>query len=277
MKALVLVLVLASGVTPGAQQAAHGPASVSELEAAIKRDPGSSRLHVALGLAYWERNDYTRALKTFQRAVKLGPRSAAAHNWLGVALSETADFAGIPVRLVDTAGLRETGETIERLGIERSYQAMADADLTLVVLDLSRPRTPEDEALLARAREQGRYLVAANKSDLPALWPAGDAIPVSARSGAGVDPLRQRAIEVLAPAAGLAPDDGLITSSRQFNHLRKSLEAIEKTRLAVAAAVPHEFILVDLYDVLQPLDSLTGTTTADDILNRIFSTFCIGK
>ena len=192
-------------------------------------------------------------------------------------VAETADFAGIPVRLVDTAGLRETGETIERLGIERSYQAMADADLTLVVLDLSRPRTPEDEALLARAREQGRYLVAANKSDLPALWPAGDAIPVSARSGAGVDPLRQRAIEVLAPAAGLAPDDGLITSSRQFNHLRKSLEAIEKTRLAVAAAVPHEFILVDLYDVLQPLDSLTGTTTADDILNRIFSTFCIGK
>ena len=192
-------------------------------------------------------------------------------------VAETADFAGIPVRLVDTAGLRETGETIERLGIERSYQAMADADLTLVVLDLSRPRTPEDEALLARAREQGRYLVAANKSDLPALWPAGDAIPVSAQSGAGVDQLRQRAIEVLAPAAGLAPDDGLITSSRQFNHLRKSLQAIEKTRLAVAAAVPHEFVLVDLYDALQPLDNLTGSTTADDILNRIFSTFCIGK
>ena len=192
-------------------------------------------------------------------------------------VSEIADFAGIPVRLVDTAGLRDTGETIERLGIERSYQAMADADLTIVVLDNSLPQVPEDRALVDRAREQGKYLVVANKSDLPPAWPVGDYLAVSAHSGAGVEQLRQRAIAVLAPDGRLDEDGGLITSSRQANHLRNCLEAIEKTRLAVSGSIPHEFLLVDLYDALLPLNNLTGATTADDILNRIFSTFCIGK
>ena len=192
-------------------------------------------------------------------------------------VSETADFAGIPVRLVDTAGLRDTSETIELLGIERSYQAMADADLTIVLLDNSLPQVAEDKALVDRAREQGKYLVVANKSDLPSAWPVGDCLSVSAWSGAGVEPLRQRAIAVLVPEGRLDEDGGLITSSRQANHLRKCLEAIEKTRLAVSGLIPHEFLLVDLYDTLQPLNNLTGATTADDILNRIFSTFCIGK
>ncbi len=91
---LVLFLVVASAMTAGAQKAADAPPSVSELEAAIKRDPSNSKLHVALGLAYWERNDYPRALTAFRRAVQAGPRSAEAHNWLGVALSEKADFPG---------------------------------------------------------------------------------------------------------------------------------------------------------------------------------------
>jgi tetratricopeptide (TPR) repeat protein len=91
---LVLVLVLSSGVSAGAQEPAKAPSSVSQLEAAIKRDPSNAKLHVALGLAYWDRNDYPRALTAFRRAVKAGPRSAEAHNWLGVALSEKTDFAG---------------------------------------------------------------------------------------------------------------------------------------------------------------------------------------
>jgi tetratricopeptide (TPR) repeat protein len=91
---LALVLVLSSGVSAAAQEAAKAPPPVSELQAAIKRDPSNAKLHIALGLAYWDRNDYPRALTAFRRAVKVGPRSAEAHNWLGVALSEKTDFPG---------------------------------------------------------------------------------------------------------------------------------------------------------------------------------------
>jgi tRNA modification GTPase len=183
-------------------------------------------------------------------------------------VSETMEFEGIPVRVVDTAGIRETSEVVERLGIERSRQAMADADLTIVVVD-------GDRSLVEGARAQGRTLVAANKCDLPGFHALPGEIAVSALTGEGIGALRRAAIEMLAP--GGEAQSGFITSLRHENLLRESLAMLEKAREAVAAAVPHEMLLLDLYGALQPLDAITGVTTADDILNRIFSTFCIGK
>src|SRR6185503_8523229 len=102
-------------------------------------------------------------------------------------VSETAAIGGIPVKLFDTAGIRDSAERIEALGIERSYQAMADADLTLVVVDLSQPAESDDRALMERARAQGRWLLVGNKSDLQSACGAIDGLlPVSARTGAGV-------------------------------------------------------------------------------------------
>ncbi|MCS6954212.1 MAG: tRNA uridine-5-carboxymethylaminomethyl(34) synthesis GTPase MnmE [Bryobacteraceae bacterium] len=193
-------------------------------------------------------------------------------------ISETASLGGIPVKLMDTAGIRKTGELVETLGIERSFQAMADADLTLVVIDLSEPLHEDDETLIERARQCGRFLIAANKCDLPRRAQLGsDYVAVSALTGEGIDSLRERILAALAPDPAVAQEPGFLTSLRHEQLLRESLQALEQARRATLEGLPHEMLLLDLYAALQPLDALTGATTADDILNRIFSTFCIGK
>lgn len=189
-------------------------------------------------------------------------------------VSETASLDGIPVRFVDTAGLREGQDPIERLGIERSYQAMADADVTLVVFDLSMPVETADLAILERARRQGRYVLVGNKSDLPREAEIPEAFAaVSATTGEGVAELRAKII----PAVPDQQETGFLTSIRHEQLLRESVEALEQAQKAVGFGIPHEMLLLDLYAALRPIDAITGATTADDILNRIFSTFCIGK
>ena len=191
-------------------------------------------------------------------------------------VSETASIGGIPVKLCDTAGIRETAESVERLGIERSYQAMADADLTLVVIDLSRPFTAEDESLIGRAG--GQALVVGNKSDLArgaGLWPA--LLEVSALMGEGIAELRDAILAAVAPKGVFERETGFITSLRHEQLLREAAGYLEKAREAMRSSIPHEMLLLDLYGALRPIDAITGATTADDILDRIFSTFCIGK
>jgi len=190
-------------------------------------------------------------------------------------VSETAAIGGIPVKLYDTAGVREPTELVESLGIERTYRAMADADLTLVVVDASQPRTAEDERLIARAGAT-RHLIVGNKSDL------GDTgipacVVVSALTGAGIPELRQAILNAVAPAGAFEQESGFITSLRHEQLLHESAAALERTCAAVESAIPHEMLLLDLYGALRPIDAITGATTADDILNRIFATFCIGK
>lgn len=192
-------------------------------------------------------------------------------------VSETAAIAGIPVRLYDTAGIRESSELVESLGIERSYQAMADSDLTLVVTDASQPLNEEDRALIARAGRQGRHLVVGNKSDLMHGEPPIAAIAVSALTGEGIPRLRETILEAIAPKGAFEQESGFITSLRHEQLLRESASYLVKAAAAVGAAIPHEMLLLDLYGALRPVDAISGATTADDILNRIFSTFCIGK
>jgi tRNA modification GTPase len=187
-------------------------------------------------------------------------------------VSEVAAIQGIPVKLVDTAGIRQGEGLIENLGIERSFQAMADADLTVVVIDLSAPLEDQDRELVRRAESQGRWLLVGNKCDLLRQAEISEpVIEVSALTGAGVETLR----------AAIAPMDdqetGFITSLRHEQLLRESLLYLDRAETAVAEHIPHEMLLLDLYGALRPIDAITGATTADDILNRIFSTFCIGK
>ena len=192
-------------------------------------------------------------------------------------VSETASLGGIPVKLLDTAGIRLGQDVVESLGIERSYQAMADADLTVVVIDRSQSLTSEDEALIQRARTAGKALIASNKSDLPPRVEMLEAIPVSALTGAGIEELRRAIVETIAPRGRLEQEGGFITSLRHEQLLKESGEALAQARTAAIVGIPHEMLLLDLYAALRPIDAITGATTADDILNRIFSTFCIGK
>ncbi|MBV9156025.1 MAG: 50S ribosome-binding GTPase, partial [Acidobacteriaceae bacterium] len=176
---------------------------------------------------------------------------------------------------VDTAGIREGKDLVESLGIERSYQAIADADLTLLVLDLSTGVTEEDHTLLEKLRDR-RPVIVANKCDLEPRA-GGDSIRVSALTGEGISNLRDVILRRLAPEGLAPPESGSITNIRHEALLRESSEALENARKAVDFQIPHEMLLLDLYAALRPIDAVTGATTADDILNRIFSTFCIGK
>jgi tRNA modification GTPase len=181
-------------------------------------------------------------------------------------ISESANIHGIPVKLQDTAGIRDSTDMIESLGIARSHEAIADADLTIVVVDGSRPLTSEDRALM-----RGRYILAANKADLGLIVKEG--IPVSAMTGQGIERLR----DAILPEAETASETGFITSLRHAQLLEESGASLDRAREAISANIPHEMLLLDLYGALRGIDGITGATTADDILNRIFSTFCIGK
>ncbi|KAA6457320.1 tRNA uridine-5-carboxymethylaminomethyl(34) synthesis GTPase MnmE [Acidobacteria bacterium AB60] len=195
-------------------------------------------------------------------------------------VSERIALGGIPLELVDTAGLREAHEEAEKIGIVRSREALADAALVLVVLDATRSPDQEERELLAGV--QGRpALVALNKSDLQpghALPDDFEGLPVvrtSALTGEGISSLRER---ILALASGGAASElGMLTSLRHHQAVSTALEAIRSADLANRNEIPHEMILLDLYRALWALDSLTGQTTSDDILNLIFSKFCIGK
>jgi tRNA modification GTPase len=192
-------------------------------------------------------------------------------------VSETTSLGGVPLKLVDTAGIRQGQGLVETLGIERTFQAVADADLVLLVLDLSQETTREDRELLERLSDR-RPLLVGNKNDLARRLQIADGlIAVSARTGDGAQELRDAILRRLAPEGLAAPESGSITSIRHAHLLNESLEALRQAARAVEFQIPHEMLLIDLYAALRPIDAITGATTADDILNRIFSTFCIGK
>ncbi len=220
-------------------------------------------------------------------------------------VAERLSIGGIPVELIDTAGLREASSEAERIGILRSREAFADAGLVLLVLDSTAPLDEEERALLHAAR--GRPLVVAlNKADLlpniasepappPAaadlpsvaeplaflgggldrLLPGTPAVPTSALTGEGVEALRAAIHARL--SGSTAPGTATLTNLRQHSAVSAALTAVSAALTAADQSVPHELLLLDLHAALAALDALTGITTADDILNRIFSTFCIGK
>jgi tRNA modification GTPase len=193
-------------------------------------------------------------------------------------LEESLALGGIPLRLIDTAGLRLTGaDEAEQHGIARTHEALADADLILLVRDATQTPSPDDDALAASLADRP-HIIVHNKID---LLPATHAveptiIPTSALTGAGLDALRDAILEQLGAAGSLA-ESGLLNNLRQQQAVTAALDALTAAANANAAALPHELILLDLHAALRALDSLTGTTTPDDILARIFSTFCIGK
>jgi tRNA modification GTPase len=266
-------------------------------------------------------------------------------------VTETVAIAGIPVQLVDTAGIRRVPNEAEAesIGIKKSMEALADADLVLVVIDQSQPLSEEDQELLTQVKARPAILVE-NKSDLPGARkhndetthvgadalvrpsraepgrvspaepgaflgedhalspslaaapaarpslpqpfsaasvrkdsqvppprPALQVIPTSALTGEGIPALRAAILNHVAGDFTTTQEPGFLTSVRHHKLVNDALTSLLAATNAVAARVPHEMLLLDLYAALRPLDEITGATTTDDILNLIFSTFCIGK
>jgi tRNA modification GTPase len=212
-------------------------------------------------------------------------------------VSETVAIGGIPVELVDTAGIRRALDEAESIGIKKSMEALADADLVLVVVDNTQPQNEEDAELLSHV--DGRpAIVVENKSDLQGLCGDGASprpsraqsgqlsaavpanpprISTSAVTGEGIPALRAAILNHIAGNATTQQESGFLTSVRHQKLVTDALTALQAATNAVAAKVPHEMLLLDLYATLRPLDEITGVTTTDDILNLIFGTFCIGK
>lgn len=197
-------------------------------------------------------------------------------------VSETVAIGGIPIQLVDTAGIRHALDEAESIGIRKSMEALADADLVLVVLDSSQPASAEDEELLRHA-ENRPAIVVGNKCDLTAgaSLPANNGnfamVRASALTGQGIAELREEILRHIGGETGSQGEAGFLTNVRHQGLVQEALGALKKAEGAVRVKIPHEMLLLDLYAALRPLDAVTGATTSDDILNVIFSTFCIGK
>jgi tRNA modification GTPase len=199
-------------------------------------------------------------------------------------VTERVSLGGIPVELVDTAGMREASDEAEQIGVRKSREALADADMVLMVLDATAVLEQEELELLATLAQR-RALVVVNKSDLarpPAAMEealGGLGLPVvhtSALSGEGVGELKQKMLAMVGDRTA-ETEGGMLTSLRQYEAVAATLEGLAAGAAAAGQNIPHEMVLLDLYGALRHLDSLTGETTSDDILNLIFSTFCIGK
>jgi tRNA modification GTPase len=200
-------------------------------------------------------------------------------------LEEFVNVRGIPVRLLDTAGLRETVDVVEREGVRRSHDALARAELVLAVLDGSEPLGDEDRRLLDLARGKTAILVV-NKSDLPlrleaphlkGLAEENRIVWTSATAGAGLEELRD-AIRDAVLKQGLEPSEGvLITHLRHRGALERAQASLEQVLLSVERGMAAEFVAVDLRAAVNALGEIIGETTTDDILDRIFKEFCIGK
>ena len=197
-------------------------------------------------------------------------------------ISEAISLRGIPISLTDTAGIRIADNKIEEIGVERTRQAMADADLLVVVIDGSTEISDEDLAIVNQAM-RSRSVVAINKCDLgkearlaDQLAESSEVVHVSALTGEGLGELAAAILEpfgaVDSETVGL-----LITDSRHFDLLRRTEASLENSVELLTQAASEEIVLVDLHNALQFLGEITGETTADEILGQIFSTFCIGK
>jgi tRNA modification GTPase len=196
-------------------------------------------------------------------------------------LSESLDIGGVPVVLTDTAGLRETSDDVETLGIERTHRAMGDADLVLVVLDGSTEVGPEYRELLDRTAAS-RRIVVLNKCDLPDFRsssrcvPGVEAINVSARTGEGLSTLHHA---IVAQLNSDSAEDGslLITNARHYDLLCNAKRELEVARECLRDRHSEELVVAPLHNALKLLGQITGETTTEDILSEIFATFCIGK
>lgn len=201
-------------------------------------------------------------------------------------ITESIALDGVPVLLTDTAGLRLSQDQIESIGIDKTKREAADSDLLIVVVDGAEPLTDDDRKVMNDVASQP-HIIAINKSDLPtfSVTRANDDIPssqqhqvvsVSAKTNGGLEGLRAAILESFkhgdATAEGL-----LITNARHHDLLRGAVESVKTSEELLKGRASEELILVGLHNSLRFLGEITGETTSDEILGRIFSTFCIGK
>ena len=195
-------------------------------------------------------------------------------------VEETVMLGTTRLRLIDTAGIRETEDTVEAIGVERSKKAAEEADLVIFVCDGSQPLTQEDQTVIESCMDAANAIALINKadigqvvqpSDLPFQW----VIPICAKNGEGLDQLKDVVQEMF---AGSAPCDGaILTNPRQFDAIRRAYEAMLRSMQALMLGLTPDAALTDVEQAMEAMGEVTGATVREDITARIFERFCVGK
>ena len=196
-------------------------------------------------------------------------------------IEETANILGIPVVFIDTAGLRQSADAVEALGIQRSYLALEQAELILHIMDRCDPLAAEDARLLEETGGRHRLIVL-NKADLPAACElpgalATEAVAISCSSGQGIDDLKTRIKDLVWRGEITPGGDHIAINARHFDALRRSGEALAIGRQALSEGVSLDLVALDLRIALNAVGEVVGKTSTEDLLDAIFSTFCLGK
>jgi len=200
-------------------------------------------------------------------------------------IEEFVNLRGIPLRIVDTAGIRDTSDEVEKIGVDRSRAFVEKADLVLVLLDASQPLSKEDQQVLSLLADR-KAIILINKSDLPEKLAkdelatyvgARQIITISVAAGLGLDVLEQCIAEMVFQGSVGVSEGAFINNVRQENILRLALQNLMEAKNTIVAGLPADFQVIDLRSAWEKLGELSGETVSEDIINEIFSRFCIGK
>jgi len=195
-------------------------------------------------------------------------------------LEEYLNIAGVPLKILDTAGIRHSHDIVEQEGVRRSIAAIGSADIVLLVLDGAQPLTAEDRRVMDEV--QGKHVLAViNKSDLPRKleplgWPEAQ-VAVSCRTGEGLDGLKRAISDLVRQGTITSREHAWAVNQRHKTALEQTKESLQKALESTTSGLSPEFIALDLRGALDSLGLIIGATYTEDILERIFNDFCIGK
>ena len=200
-------------------------------------------------------------------------------------VEEYMNLGGIPVKIVDTAGIRQTGDTVERIGVEKSRKCAENADIIFMMIDASVPLSDEDMEILDFIKDK-KAVILVNKTDMQTVadtdilsryTDSENIIYMSVKDDTGVDGLTKRFKEMFLGGDIESGQSSLISNTRHKNMLAKAIEALDRAIATIENAMPEDFISMDLQDALTALGEITGDSVDDEIVDRIFTRFCLGK
>lgn len=196
-------------------------------------------------------------------------------------IEEYVNIKGVPLKLVDTAGIRETDDLVEQIGVERSKKALQEADLVLLVLNASEPLTDQDRSLLHLSQDSNRIILL-NKTDLEQKieleqLPA-DLIPISVLTNHNIDLIEDRINQLFCDNAGLVEQDATyLSNARHISLIEKAVQSLEAVNDGLALGMPVDLLQVDLTRTWEILGEITGDAAPDELITQLFSQFCLGK
>lgn len=190
-------------------------------------------------------------------------------------IEEFVNFDGIPLKLLDTAGIRETSDVVEKIGVERSKRAIDEAELVILVKDLSRAEDAEDAALFELTRGKKRVVVG-NKSDIKQETAVCE-IEISAKTGDGIEALSEKIKELYNLGEIEAENGAVVTNLRHIASIVNAKEALERAKSAISSGLPQDLAALDIYQAIDVLGEITGDTVSEAIVSEIFHNFCVGK